>query len=139
GALAGGAPPQAQAAARAGLDKGGEDGPRTAGTRFGGGGARSGPPALLIALGSTSVLLAASILRMVLAFAEKYPCRAGAWNNYVSQFKDACYTDICPRYDGKGLSDGKVHYTGHKVEYPVLIGGAMQAAEWLASHVNPVI
>ena len=85
------------------------------------------------------MLLTASILGMVLAFAEKYPCRAGAWNNYVSQFKDACYTDIYPLYYGEGLSDGKVPYTGHKVEYPVLIGGSMQVAAWLVSHVNPVI
>ena len=116
-----------------------EDAHRTAGPRSDGGAARSGPSALLIALGSTSVLLSASLFGMVLAFAEKYPCRSGAWNDYVSQFKDACYTDIYPLYYGEGLSDGKVPYTGHKVEYPVLIGGAMQAAAWLVSNVSPVI
>ncbi len=116
-----------------------EDAPRTAGPRFDGGAARPGPSALLIALGSTSVLLSASVFGMVLAFAEKYPCRSGAWNDYVSQFKDACYTDIYPLYYGEGLSAGKVPYTGHAVEYPVLIGGAMQAAAWLVSNVSPVI
>jgi uncharacterized membrane protein len=85
------------------------------------------------------VLLAASMLGMVLALAEKSPCRSGAWNFYVRQFQDACYTDIYPLYYGEGLSAGKVPYTGHQVEYPVLIGGAMQAAAWLVRNVNPVI
>jgi len=93
----------------------------------------------VVALGGTSVLLAASVLGMVLAFAEKYPCRSGAWNSYVSQFKDACYTDIYPLYYTEGLSAGKVPYTGHAVEYPVMIGGAMQAAAWLVSNISPVI
>ena len=63
------------------------------------------------------------------------PCRAGAWNSYAKQFQDACYTDIYPLYYNEGLSAGKVPYTGHHVEYPVLIGGAMQAVAWL---VHPI-
>jgi uncharacterized membrane protein len=116
-----------------------EDAPRTAGRRFDGGAARPGPTGLALALGSTSVLVAASVIGMVLAFAEKYPCRSGAWNSYVGQFKDACYTDIYPLYYNEGLSAGQVPYTGHKVEYPVLIGGAMEAAAWLVRNVSPVI
>ena len=92
-----------------------------------------------VALGSTSVLLAASVLGMVLAFAEKFPCRSGAWNSYAKQFQDACYTDIYPLYYSEGLSAGKVPYTGHPVEYPVLIGGAMQAAAWLVRNVSLAI
>jgi uncharacterized membrane protein len=83
--------------------------------------------------------VAASVAGMVLAFAEKSPCRAGAWNSYASQFQRACYTDIYPLYYGEGLSGGKVPYTGHKVEYPVLIGGAMQAAAWLVRNVDVAI
>src|SRR5580700_5300007 len=116
----------------------GVDAPGSASTRFDGGAERSGgagPSALAIALGSTSVLLAASVLSMVLAFAEKVPCRSGAWNFYAKQFQDACYTDIYPLYFGEGLSAGKVPYTGHPVEYPVLIGGAMQLVAWL---VHPI-
>ena len=107
----------------------GVDAPGSTNTRFDGEAGRPGParPAALAALGSTGVLLAASVLGMVLAFAEKSPCRAGAWNSYASQFQRACYTDIYPLYFGEGLSAGKVPYTGHPVEYPVLIGGAMQA------------
>jgi hypothetical protein len=101
-----------------------EDTPRSMDTRFDGRAARSGPTALVLALGSTSVLLTASVLGMVLAFAEKYPCRSGAWNYYAKQFQDACYTDIYPLYYNEGLAAGKVPYSGHPVEYPVLIGGA---------------
>jgi uncharacterized membrane protein len=120
----------------------GVDAPGSANTRFGGGtgpagSAGSGPwTSLTAALGSTIVLLSASVLGMVLAFAEKSPCRAGAWNSYAGQFQRACYTDIYPLYYGEGLSAGKVPYTGHRVEYPVLIGAAMQAAAWLVSHIS---
>jgi len=94
---------------------------------------------LAAVLGSTSVLIAASVLAMVLAFAEKVPCRSGAWNSYTKQFQASCYTDIYPLYYTEGLSSGKVPYTGHAVEYPVLIGGAMQAAAWLVRNVDAVI
>src|SRR5215475_1755431 len=120
----------------------GVDVPESANTRFGGGADRSGPvgPAgLAAALGSTGVLVAASLLAMVLAFAQKLPCRSGAWNSYASQFQRACYTDIYPLYYGEGLSAGKVPYTGHPVEYPVLIGAAMQAAAWLVRNVSVTI
>jgi uncharacterized membrane protein len=117
----------------------GVDAPGSTNTRFGGEAERSGAPrpaALAAALGSASVLLAASVLGMVLAFAEKSPCRSGAWDHYAQQFQKACYTDIYPLYYGEGLYEGKVPYTGHPVEYPVLIGGAMQAAAWLVRNVG---
>jgi len=119
----------------------GVDAPGSANTRFGFDGGAGGPgPAgratMAAALGSTGVLLAASVLGMILAFAEKVPCRSGAWDNYVSQFQRSCYTDIYPLYYGEGLSAGQVPYTGHKVEYPVLIGGAMQVASWLVRNIS---
>ena len=120
----------------------GVDAPGSANTRYDGGAERSGPPrpaTFAVALGSTSVLLAASVLGMMLAFAEKAPCRSGAWGSYAKQFQDACYTDIYPLYYNEGLSAGKVPYAGHPVEYPVLIGGAMQAAAWLVRNVSPAI
>src|SRR5690349_12831985 len=121
----------------------GVDVPESADTRFGGGAERPVGPArpagLAAALGSTGVLVAASVLGMVLAFVEKSPCRSGAWNSYASQFQHACYTDIYPLYYGEGLSAGKVPYTGHQVEYPVLIGGAMQAASWLVSNISDAL
>src|SRR5689334_23862619 len=117
----------------------GVDVPESANTRFDGRAEPASPVGLTAALGSTGVLVAASVLGMVLAFAEKTPCRAGAWNSYASQFQRACYTDIYPLYYGEGLSAGKVPYTGHPVEYPVLIGGAMQAAAWLVRNVSDAI
>src|SRR6266567_1840522 len=121
----------------------GVDAPGSTNTRFDGGAERSGPArtaTLAAALGSTGVLLAASVLGMALAFAEKYPCRSGAWNHYVSQFQRACYTDIYPLYYGEGLSAGTAPYAAHPgshpVEYPVLIGGAMQAAAWLVHGIS---
>jgi uncharacterized membrane protein len=96
-------------------------------------------PVLAVALGGTIVLIAASMLAMVLAFAEKLPCRSGAWNNGIQQYQDACYSDIYPLYYAEGLASGKVPYRGHPVEYPVLIGGAMQAAAWLVRNVDSVI
>src|SRR5258708_25108324 len=109
----------------------GVDVPGSAYTPFGGGAERSGPlrpGALAAALGGTSVLLAASVLGLVLALAEKALCWSGAGNDYAKQFRRACYTDIYPLYYGEGLSAGKVPYTGHKVEYPVLIGGGQPGA-----------
>ena len=118
----------------------GVDVPESADTRFGGGARRpASPVGLAAALGSTGALVAATVIGMVLAFAEKNPCRAGAWNSYASQFQRACYTDIYPLYYGEGLSAGKVPYTGHPVEYPVLIGGAMQAAAWLVRNVSEAV
>jgi uncharacterized membrane protein len=90
-------------------------------------------------LGATSVLLVASVISMLLAFADKLPCRSGAWNVDLKQFQDACYTDIYPLYYNEGLSAGKVPYTGHPVEYPVLTGWAMEAATWLVRGVDVAI
>ena len=73
---------------------------------------------------------------MLLAFVEKLPCRAGAWNDNVRQFQYFCYTDIYPLYDAEGFSAGKVAYLDHGVEYPVLTGGAMQVAAWLVGNVS---
>jgi uncharacterized membrane protein len=95
--------------------------------------------ALAVTLGSASVLVAASVLAMVLAFAEKVPCRSGAWNSYAKQFQDSCYTDIYPLYYIEGLYSKQVPYSGHRVEYPVLIGGAMQAVAWLVRNVDVAI
>jgi hypothetical protein len=81
--------------------------------------------------------VAASAAAALLGYAEKLPCSSGgAWNSGVGQFRDACYTDIYPLYYGEGLSAGKVPYTGHPVEYPVLIGGMMQAGAWIVHTVS---
>jgi uncharacterized membrane protein len=100
-----------------------------------GGQQHPGVARLAVLAGSTTVLVTASVLGCVLAMANKWSCRAGAWNGYLTQFQAHCYTDIYPLYYGEGLSTGKVPYVGHPVEYPVLIGGAMQLAAWI---VRPI-
>jgi Glycosyltransferase family 87 len=112
---------------------GAADGEGRDGIAVGGAPSSSRPVALLA--GMTSVLVAAALFGALLAFLQKEPCRSGAWNVYARQFQDGCYTDIYPLYFNEGLSAGKVPYTGHHVEYPVLIGGAMQAAAWVVHSV----
>jgi uncharacterized membrane protein len=97
-------------------------------------------PGLAVAAGSATALTIFSLLGAVLGFADKAACRAGAWNSAIGEFQAHCYTDIYPLYYGEGLSAGKIPYLGHHVEYPVLIGGAMQAAAWLVQTVtDPVV
>src|SRR5215471_6309668 len=86
--------------------------------------------------GSTATLVSASLLGSALGFLNKAACRSGDWNVGLKQFQAHCYTDIYPLYFGEGLSAGKVPYTQHPVEYPVLIGAAMQAVAWLVRPIN---
>src|SRR6266699_5308017 len=94
---------------------------------------------LALIAGSTTTLVAASLLGSALGFLNKAACRGGDWNIYLKQFQAHCYTDIYPLYYNEGLSAGRVPYTGHPVEYPVLIGAAMQAAAWLVRNVSEAI
>ena len=81
--------------------------------------------------------IAASVLAALLGYVQKLPCSSGgAWNSFTGQFRDACYTDIYPLYYTEHLSDGKVPYYGHPVEYPVLMGWMMQAAAWAVHSVT---
>ncbi len=105
----------------------------------GAGGAVAAPSSrktVALLAGTTSMLVSASLLGVLLAFLEKVPCRSGAWNTSFGQFQDACYTDIYPLYYSEGLVSGKVPYTGHHVEYPVLTGGMMQTAAWLVRNIS---
>jgi hypothetical protein len=95
--------------------------------------ARSGRLAVLA--GSVTALVIASMAGSALGFLNKAGCRAGAWNFNPAQFQAHCYTDIYPLYFGEQLWHGQVPYLDHPVEYPVIIGGAMQAAAWI---VRPI-
>jgi uncharacterized membrane protein len=87
--------------------------------------------------GSVAALILASLLGGALGSIAKAACRAGAWNIGVEQYQAHCYTDIYPLYFYEGLSAGKVPYFSrhvappHYVEYPVVMGGVMQAAAWV--------
>jgi uncharacterized membrane protein len=96
-------------------------------------GARTGRLAVLA--GSVTALVIAALAGSSLGFLNKAACRAGAWNVGVEQYQAHCYTDIYPLYFGEGLWHGQVPYFDHQVEYPVLIGAAMQAAAWV---VRPI-
>ena len=91
---------------------------------------------LALVAGSTTALVTASLLGSALGFLNKAACRSGDWNIYLKQFQAHCYTDIYPLYFGERLAAGKVPYTGHPVEYPVLIGAAMQAVAWLVRPIH---
>ncbi len=81
--------------------------------------------------------VAASAVAALLGYTQKLPCSSGgAWNSFTGQFREACYTDIYPLYYNEGLSSGQVPYSGHPVEYPVLIGAMMQLAAWLVRSVS---
>ncbi len=99
-------------------------------------GQHPGAARLAVLAGSTTALVLATLLGSALALTNKWACRAGAWNGYLTQFQAHCYTDIYPLYYGEGLSAGKVPYTGHPVEYPVLLGGAMQLAAWVVRPIS---
>ena len=78
------------------------------------------------------VLIGLVLIASVLGYLQKYPCRDQPWNSGF-QYSHACYNDIYPLYSSEGLAAGlrpylDPHGTGHnqQVEYPVLIGAAMQ-------------
>ena len=92
--------------------------------------------------GSVAALILASLLGGALGSIAKAACRAGAWNVGVEQYQAHCYTDIYPLYFQEGLAAGQVPYfsrhaaSPYYVEYPVVMGGAMQAAAWVV-HGEP--
>src|SRR5437870_769723 len=91
---------------------------------------------LALVAGSTTALIMAGALGSALGFLNKAACRSGDWNIYLKQFQAHCYTDIYPLYFAERLATGKVPYSGHPVEYPVLIGATMQVAAWLVRPIS---
>src|SRR5580700_4411380 len=86
--------------------------------------------------GSTTALILASLAGSALGFLNKAACRSGDWNVALKQFQAHCYTDIYPLYFNEQLSAGKVPYTGHPVEYPVVIGAVMQVVAWMVRPIS---
>jgi uncharacterized membrane protein len=70
------------------------------------------------------IVMALVCLTLSLHWAQKSPCENGAWTGY-KQYREMCYTDVVALYYAEGLSDGKVPYRDHAVEYPVLTGAFM--------------
>jgi uncharacterized membrane protein len=97
---------------------------------------RAGRGRLALLAGSVTALLTASLAGSALGFLSKAACRAGAWNIGIEQYQAHCYTDIYPLYFSEGISAGKIPYFDHPVEYPVIIGAAMQAVAWAVSPIS---
>jgi uncharacterized membrane protein len=72
------------------------------------------------------VLMALGCALLCLGWVQKSPCRDSPWTDQF-QYRHYCYTDVVALYFSEGLSDGKVPYRDHAVEYPVLTGAFMGA------------
>jgi uncharacterized membrane protein len=99
-------------------------------------GSRGGDDAATSSIGSPwyrrpvtlRLLLVLTFLTCLLGYAEKAPCRdTRNWSNEF-QYTHLCYSDVVALYGAEGLADGKRPYLDAPVEYPVLIGAAMQGA-----------
>jgi uncharacterized membrane protein len=73
---------------------------------------------------ASRIVLALVCLTLSLHWVQKSPCRDGDWQN-LRQYKEFCYTDVLALYYAEGLSEGKVPYLDHAVEYPVVTGAFM--------------
>src|SRR3954447_3825563 len=82
------------------------------------------------------VLLAMVLATCCLGWAQKLPCRnPGNWQHQF-QYTRLCYSYVEALYFSENLANGQHPYLGHDVEYPVVIGGLMQAGSSLA-HLFP--
>ena len=72
-------------------------------------------------------LVLLTLLTSLLGWWQKSPCRVHAWEDQY-QYTRGCYTDVFALYFSERLNEGITPYTGHPVEYPVVIGGVMQLA-----------
>ncbi len=82
--------------------------------------------------GPLSALILTTILTCLVGYGQKLPCRdVGNWQHNF-QYTRVCYSDILPLYSTEKLDQGKVPYLDYPVEYPVLIGAAMEAGAEVA-------
>ncbi len=70
---------------------------------------------------ASTIVISLLLLTLVGHWAQKSGCQDGNWNG-LKQYRHMCYTDVLALYYAEGLSDGKVPYADHAVEYPVLTG-----------------
>ncbi|GAC1441798.1 MAG: glycosyltransferase 87 family protein [Mycobacteriales bacterium] len=74
------------------------------------------------------VIVVLTLLTCTLGFLQKAPCRTHVWDKHQYQYTHLCYTDVFALYFAEGLSDGQRPYLDHPVEYPVVMGAAMEIA-----------
>jgi len=92
------------------------------------------------------VLVALTVLTCTLGWAQKAQCRdtrnwAAEHSSGVYQYTRLCYSDVVALYGGEGLAAGRIPYVDHPVEYPVLIGAAMEVGRRVAllgSKADPI-
>jgi uncharacterized membrane protein len=75
---------------------------------------------------ATRIILALTCLTLALHWVQKSPCQDGNWQKNI-QYTRLCYTDVLALYYAEGISEGKVPYVDHPVEYPVVTGYFMGA------------
>jgi uncharacterized membrane protein len=77
-----------------------------------------------------------TLFTCLLGYAEKAPCQdTRNWTNSF-QYKALCYSDVVALYGAEELDRGSRPFLDYPVEYPVLIGAAMQGAAEVA-HLAP--
>lgn len=82
------------------------------------------------------VILVLAVVVLALGWVQKEPCRSpSSWVNQ-HQYTELCYSDIVALYYQEKLNVGQVPYADHAVQYPVLTGGLMAVAAWIA-HLFP--
>lgn len=72
------------------------------------------------------LLLVLAALAALLGYAQKLPCRDTRVWQHEFQYTHLCYTDVVALWGSEALDAGRLPYLDHAVEYPVLIGAAMQ-------------
>src|SRR5436305_13794620 len=82
------------------------------------------------------VLIGLVLVTCCLGWAQKAPCRDPDKWQHQYQYTHVCYSDVTALYYSEDLVNGKHPYLSHEVEYPVVIGGLMQAGTSLA-HLFP--
>jgi uncharacterized membrane protein len=77
---------------------------------------------------SLRLLLVLTFLTCLLGYAEKASCRdTRNWTDDF-QYTRLCYSDVVALYGAERLDEGARPFVDYPVEYPVLIGAAMQAS-----------
>lgn len=72
-----------------------------------------------------------TLVTSLLGWWQKSPCREHAWAEEY-QYTRMCYSDVFALWGAERLSEGATPYVDYPVEYPVVIGAVMAAAESLA-------
>lgn len=82
--------------------------------------------------GPLRVLMALAVLAGIGGWLQKADCRDTRNWKKEYQYTRLCYSDVKALYDSAGLTNGKRPYLDTALEYPVLLGAAVQGAASIA-------